>query len=346
MTNREIAKQLNISPAALSLILNNKPGISEAKRKDVLQRLEEMGYSHLIKTNQPQPVISNNLCFVVYKRHGKILNQHPFFLLMMESIENRASDYGYYILVTTIDNKTPMDIQFNKLKEMNAKGFIIFATEMFDDDIYNFEKLNVPFVAIDNDFTYLDINTISINNQMGTYQAINHLYQMGHRKIGYLKSSVFICSFGERTRGYMDALALFNLTLDEKYIYKLPYTEEGCYQEFKQLLDNGIELPTAFVTDDDTIAAGVMKAMAEKNINIPRDVSIVGFNDRPSCQISSPKLTSVNVPRHSFGSESVDSLIRLIKKSENATHNYRCLKLRVGTQLIQRESVYNLSDNK
>lgn len=339
MTNRELAQKLNISPAALSLILNHKPGISDSKRSLVLQTLEEMGYAHLIKPVSVAPAVSDNLCFVIYKRHGEILDQHPFFLLMIESIENHAREYGYHILVTTIDNKNPVEPQLSRLKEMNAKGLIIFATEMLEDDIFYFENLQIPFVAIDNDFTHLNINTVSINNQMGTYQAIEYLHGMGHRKIGYLQSSTVIQSFLEREYGYRNALNQLGLELYSKYIFKLPYTEEASYQNFRLLLDEKVELPTAFVTDDDTIASGVIRALTEKGFLIPDDISIVGFNDRPSCEISSPKLTSVNVPRHSFGVESVDFLIKLIERKEQSKAGVRCIKIRIGTQLVLRESV-------
>lgn len=338
MTNKEIALQLNISPASLSLILNNKPGISAAKREQVLQQLTEMGYVHLIKPNN-MPIANNNLCFVIYKRHGQILNHHPFFLLMMESIESQSSNYGYHLLVTTIDAENPLPPQFDRLKSMNAKGLIIFSTEMIDEDIVAFENLGLPFIAMDNDFSHLNINTVSIHNQMGTYQAIEYLYKMGHKKIGYLQSEVTINSFLERESGYQRALIEFGMQFDSNAIYKLPYTDESSYQRFKAILVDRPSLPTAFVSDDDTIASGVMSAMREHGIQIPDEVSIIGFNDRPSCEISSPRLSSISVPKQSFGTESVDSLIKLIDKNTGTRYPTRCIKLRIGTQLIQRDSV-------
>lgn len=96
MTNREIAQKLGISPAALSLIINHKPGVSDSTRDRVLTELQEMGCDNLIKKAPAVP--SNNLCFIIYKRHGEVLDLHPFFLLLMESIETRARSYGYNIL--------------------------------------------------------------------------------------------------------------------------------------------------------------------------------------------------------------------------------------------------------
>jgi len=335
MTNKEIARKLDISPAALSLVLNNKPGVSATTRKRVVAKIEEMGYSHLIKKSAQQ---STNICFVVYKRHGEILDQHPFFLLLMESVESQARKYGFSILLMTIDNRYPIEPQIAHLDGMDARGAIIFATEMLEEDLPFFDKLHMPFVALDNDFTRFNINTVSINNQMGTYQAIQHLVGLGHKRIGYLKCSTRISSFVEREKGFRDALSHFDLELETQFVFVARYTEEGSYQDFKAHLKENREIPTAFVTDDDTIASGVMKALRESGVSIPDDISIIGFNDRPNCEISTPPLSSINVPRHSFGAEAIDSLMRLIEKKEKAEANDRSKKTRIGTQLVVRGS--------
>ena len=96
MTNKEIAQKLGISAAALSLIINHKPGVSDATRDKILTQLEEMGYGNLVK-KMPTPA-GTNLAFIIYKRHGEILDLHPFFLLLMENIENHARSYGYKIV--------------------------------------------------------------------------------------------------------------------------------------------------------------------------------------------------------------------------------------------------------
>ena len=85
MTNKEIASQVGVSPAALSLIINHKPGVSEATRARVLNELKELGYEHLIKSSAAAEP-SNNLCFIIYKRHGEILDLHPFFFYLWKTL--------------------------------------------------------------------------------------------------------------------------------------------------------------------------------------------------------------------------------------------------------------------
>lgn len=339
MTYKEIAKQLNISPASLSLILNNKPGVSDSTRTAILAQIKEMGLEHLIK-KAPTAVAANNLCFLIYKRHGEILDLHPFFLLLMENIETQARNFGYNILLCTIDKRKPIKPQIIHLNELDIKGIILFGTEMQDDDMEAFSTLSVPFVVMDNDLTRLSCNTISINNQMGTYQAIEHLVHLNHKRIGYLKSRVRINSFKERHQGYQNALIHFGLHFAEEDILTVSYTEEGSYRDMLHYLATtpNLALPSAFVCDDDTIAIGVMRALKEQGYHIPNDVSIIGFNDRPSCEDTVPSLTSVNVSKYALAKETVDELIRLIQTQENITAETRSRKIRIGTRLIVRES--------
>lgn len=338
MTNREIAEKLGISPAALSLIINHKPGVSDATRASVLNSLREMGCEYLIKKAPVVP--SNNLCFIIYKRHGEILDLHPFFLLLMENIENRARTYGYNILLYTIDKRRPIEPQVERLNELDCQGAIIFATEMADEDMDAFSSLHIPSVTMDNDFTRLTCNSISINNQMGTFQAIEYLIKLNHTRIGYLKSNIRISSFKERHLGYESALKHFGLSFDPSDIFTVHYTEEGSYRDMRQYLEKSpaLSLPEAFVCDDDTIAVGALRAFTEHGYHIPKDISIIGFNDRPACEVTEPPLTTINVSKRTFAAETVDELIRLIENQENITSETRSRKIRIGTKLIVRQS--------
>ena len=342
MTNRELAKKLGISPAALSLIINHKPGVSEATRTAVLAQLNEMGLDHLVKKVPSPP--GRNICFIIYKRHGEILDLHPFFLLLMENIENHARTYGYSILLCTIDKRRPMEPQIEHINALDCQGAIIFATEMQDEDMETFRGLRIPMVALDNDFSRLTCNTISINNQMGTFQAIEYLVRNGHSRIGYLKGSMRISSFQERQKGYEDALAYFHNVLRPEDILVVDYTEDGSCRDIRRYLEQSppLPLPTAFVCDDDTIAVGAIRAFTEKGLKVPEDISIVGFNDRPTCQVTVPPLTSVNVSKHAMAAEAVDELMRLIEGRDGAVSEIRSRKIRIGTKLIVRESAARL----
>lgn len=334
LTNKEIAKKLNISETTLSFIINNKPGIAEKTRTRVMQELEYLGYGHILK--KEVAVLSKCICFLVYKRHSNILNQSPFFMLLMEQIDEQARASGFNVLVRMIDSSSSIDDQIRDINASDIGGTIIFATEMLDDDMEHFKYASAPVVSLDNDFTHLEMDSVVINNRVGTLKAIEHLVEYGHKKIGYLHCKTYINSFGEREEGYKKALQRFGLELEPKFVFRLGFNEEESYQDFKKILASGAELPTAFVSDDDTIAAGAMRALMEHGIQVPEMASVVGFDDRPLCERIIPHLTSISVPRI-FGSRAVDLLVeRIANPISDGACDYR--KIEVGVQLIARGS--------
>lgn len=114
MTNKEIAKTLGISPAAISLILNHKPGVSA------------------------QTPVTRTICFIVYLKDGRVLNQHPFFLLLMKSIESHARKCGYHITLITMNASIPIEEQLKSALPIASEGIILLATEMLDEDAQPF----------------------------------------------------------------------------------------------------------------------------------------------------------------------------------------------------------------
>lgn len=333
LTNKEIAKRLHISESTLSFIINNRPGVSEKTRSRVIQEIHNMGYEHLFK--KEAPVLSKSICFVVYKRHGKILNQSPFFMLLMEQIDEKARALGYNLLVRMLDGSDSIASEIQTMNASDTSGMIIFATEMFDEDMEQFRQASIPIVSLDNDFTHLEVDSVVINNRVGTLKAVKHLVDLGHTDIGYLQCKTHINSFGERATGYRNALNLYGLELSPRYRFSIGFTEEESYQDFRKILADGAELPTAFVSDTDTLAAGAMRAMLEHGVRVPEDVSVVGFDDRPLCQVIIPSLTSIYVPRF-FGARAVELLEAKITATDRDAVDYR--KLSEGVGLVPRNS--------
>ena len=251
MTNKEIAKTLGISPAALSLILNHKPGVSA------------------------QTPVTRTICFIVYLKDGRVLNQHPFFLLLMKSIESHARKCGYHITLITMNASIPIEEQLKSALPIASEGIILLATEMLDEDAQPFLNLPIPCLAINNDFSHMDISTVAINNQLGTFQAVEYLFLQGHRNIGYLHSLESISSFDERRDGYLSAMKHFHLELPQDDIYYVHYSEEESCQDIYRIFKDSPFHSTAFICDDDTIAAGALRAFRMLGYKVP---ALPGFS--------------------------------------------------------------------
>lgn len=334
---KDIAEAANVSASTVSLVLNNKPGISDETRQKVLKLVEEMGYSTNLLS---KPAFNNqgNIRFMIYKKHGFVVSDTPFFSALMEGIDQETRNERYNLVVSYVNecdtNKSEM---LRILAESSPDGIILLATEMLPDDLHTFNQLNIPFVALDNYFNMEKVDAIAISNIHGAYEATKYLIDMNHKKIGYLHSSIGINNFDQRKEGYTKALSDRDIKLNKKFIYCLEPTMEGAYNDMHKILQLKPSLPTALFADNDIIAFGAIKALKEHGLRIPEDISIIGFDDMPFCEMIEPALTTIKVNKQNMGMVAVR---RLVEKIEADSEGY--LKVEVGTELIIRRSVMNV----
>jgi DNA-binding LacI/PurR family transcriptional regulator len=330
---KDIAEALNVSPATVSLVLNNKPGIKKETREKVLSYIAREGYTSKSLTKQAAE-LNLSILFIVYKKLGKIVSDTPFFSQLIEGIERESRKNGYNLIVSYIDDKKEIPKLVSHRKEDQPKGAILLATEMSREDFRLYDQIGLPLVALDNYAENQNIDAVSIDNVRGSYLATSHLIEMGHTTIGYLCSSVKISNFDERKHGYLKALKHAELPADERFWIPLGPSQEGAYTDMKQALQAGQQLPSAFFADNDMIAMGAMKAMKEAGVKIPDEVSIVGFDDMPFCSMIDPPLTTIRVYKQKMGMLAVR---RLIDRMSDGSDDYA--KVTLGTKLIIRDSV-------
>jgi LacI family transcriptional regulator len=336
VTISEIARKANVSSATVSMVLNNKPGISMATREKVLKIVEEYGYSlpPLKKNNIKN---KGKLQLAIYKKHSKVVGDTPFFQALIEGIESKARHNSYQLTFKYLSDNSNIDSIVSDIKENYIDGMILLGTEMEENDFEKFMSIDIPVLLLDSYFLNINANYVIIDNVSGVYKATKHLLEHGHRKIGYLKSSVTIQNFKERYEGYAKALFESGLTPDPAFTVDLLPTMDGAYEDMMRVLSGKLRLPTAFVADNDIIAFGAIKALKENNIKIPDDVSVVGFDDMPFCTIIEPKLTTINVDKNALGQLAVDSLIQMIDGKKRIF-----FKTALGVTLVQRDSVLPL----
>jgi len=341
---KEIAEKLNISPATVSLVLNNKPGVSEKTRQRVLRAVAEAGYDTNM-LSKPALRDHKSIRFIIYKKHGNVVGDTPFFSALIEGIDYEARRRGYSAVISYINDDQNKDEVLQTIKDHPLNGIIILATEMNYDDLQPFVGINVPIVLLDSYFMDAHMDSIVINNIQGAYKATKYLIDKGHTDIGYLHSSVWINNFDERMDGFLKALSDNNIKLNKKNIFSLESTLDGAYRDMADVLQAGAELPTALFADNDIIAFGAIKALREHGVRIPEDISIVGFDDMPFCTVIDPPLTTVRVYKQDIGRLAVRRLIEKIRYNADIFVN-----IEVGTELVERNSVLDRNkigkDNK
>lgn len=331
---KDIADMLNISPATVSLVLNNRPGISEETRQKVLKLVEQMGYNTNL-LSKPALKHNKNIRFIVYKKHGLVVSDTPFFSELMEGIDQEARNDGYNLIISYVNEAENNKMEVLRIIEENPMdGILLLATEMQREDLQPFIRLNQPMVLLDSYFPSEKLDTVVIGNSQGAYDAVKHLVLKGHREIGYLHSANRINNFDERESGFLKAVEEHGLKLNKRNILMLDSTLDGAYRDMSKLLRADIKLPTAFFADNDIIAFGAVKALKEKGVKLPDDISVIGFDDMPFCQIAEPPLTTMKVFKNRMGRLAVKRLIDRIEENFEET-----VKIEVMTDLVERRSV-------
>ncbi|MDO4279911.1 MAG: LacI family DNA-binding transcriptional regulator [Lachnoclostridium edouardi] len=336
---KELAQQLGVSAATLSLVLNRKPGISDKTREKIIKELQNLGYGYLIKNPQSEAQLQKTIGFVIYKNDGKMLGLNSFYPLILDGVESTARKYGYNLVIINLE-RADIENQIRYITDANCVGYVIFATEMKNNEIDYFENLGLPFVLLDNYYNDRRINTVKVNNEQCCYLAVKHLVEMGHQRIGYLSSGLSINSFLERRKFSMEALISFGITDMDKYTYNIGYpidqSAEGILPILKKYKKS--QLPTAFLADNDLVAIGAMQGMKHFGYQLPDDFSFIGNADRPISSLIEPRLTTIRVPQERFGAEAIFQLIQQLQNQESSF-----TRVEINGELVVRESVKNIN---
>jgi LacI family transcriptional regulator len=315
----DIAKEAEVSPSAVSLALNNKPGISAEVKKKIISIAMNLGYRNM---NPVQYPVNGNITIRLLKiaKHGHIVNErhNPFITEYLEGIETETKKRRYKLEVSFFD-KVPVEEIVSGQKEAAADGLIVLGTELNAHELTFFAALKQPVVFIDTYFPLSVFDCVDMDNVDGVFKAVQYLYSNGHRNIGLVKSSLETRNFLMREHGFREALEYFSLPVQEKLIRGVDPTFDGAANDMGKYLEKSGGLPSAFFCMNDIIAYGCIKALRNAGLKVPDDVSIIGFDDLPSSSLSEPHLTTIRVSTQRIGSRAVEKLSeRIISHSQEA----------------------------
>ncbi len=336
--SKDIAKELNLSPASVSLVLNNKAGVSEVTRNRVLNYLKDLGLTDLLPEN---PEENKTILFLVYRKVKQVEENSHYFLQIfskiMEGVEHQVKNFGYKLMVTYADFDT-LNTEIENIKTENIQGLLILGTELLESQLDILKTLPYPIVMLDNYITNKDIDCITINNQQGVELAISHLISKGHSDISYLHVKGNANNFNERYFGFKRSLETNNLYFNEKNIISFSTSGgDAVYAELKKRISTLDKMPTAFFADNDIIAIWSIRILRELGYRIPEDVSIIAFDNIPLAEVLDPPLTTINIPKFEMGCVAVNTLINKIEQSIDCI-----LNVELKTSLIERGSVFSL----
>lgn len=337
---KDIAKLANVSVSAVSLALNNKPGISEETRERILKIVQDEGYIHK-SFNQESPVenqaSSKVVKFVACTNPGIVIEQFEelgFFTKLIKHIGQSLSSKGYSLMLSTINMNNLFDEIKHFSNENGHNGILLLGTDLTREQISYIAKHQPNIVVLDTCFETLNVDFVNMNSVLGAYQAANHFIKLGHKRIGYVQSNFRIQNFELRKKGFLTALKENNLDIAEKDYFNVFPTILTSQEQFKnEIIKRKNDLPTALFCESDYIAISVVKSLTELNIKIPDDISIIGFDNIQEASIITPELTTVHVPTEKMASLAVDRIIELMENSQSTK-----MKHIVDTEIVERKS--------
>ena len=329
MTIREIAVQAGVSPAAVSLVINNKKGVSEETRKRILAVMEESGYSPAVRKKGEKPL---KIVVLKYRVHGIAFEENQGFIAsIVDRIESECRHHGYDLMMYSCEPATAA-ATIRDMMNTPPDGVILIATELPEEDIPLLDMIDVPLVALDQNLYHPNADCVVMDNVNLMASLVKYLVDHGYREIGYFKFSQAVRNCDERYQGYLAALERLGLEAPEPVILKP--TVDGAFEDLAAMIRSGAYIPHgAVVCDNDTIAIGAIKAIREAGYSIPEDISIIGFDDIPFSATTMPALTTMRISRSAMGEMAVNILRRRMKHPD-----YPCMKLLLGGKLIIRNS--------
>lgn len=326
---KDIAKQLNISPSTVSMVVNNKPGVSSETRKRIIQALDDAGIK---LDNKKKP--SKYIRFLKYSKYGKVVDDNGFIATVTDGVDYGARELGYNVLISAMNQENMGEVMSMVQKDPRS-GIILLGTELVEDDLHILDGINVPVVVLDNTFEFVDYDCVTMNNHGIAFKAVKYLHEKGFNEIGYLGSTVSVNNFKGRYEGYIMALRSLGLKRNADYVLRVDSTMEGSYKDFKTSLEQGRSLPRAIFAVNDTIAVGAIKAMKESGIRIPEDVAIMGVDNIPFGLMVEPPLTTLAIYNDKMGRIASRRLIEKIETGDQCN-----IKQNVSAELIERSSTY------
>ncbi len=329
----DIAQAADVSVATVSNVLNGANRVGEATRLKVLEIARKMGYQ-----NPEYEGMKKSILLAIPIKHGRIVfDASPFFSEVITGIESACRKNLYELTISHVD---PSDTRLVNAMIGDAKRpMLLLATELEKDDIRPFLKRQGPMVVLDSYYFEYNFHCVSINNMKAGFIAAEHLIDCGHSEFGFVASSVFHNNMWERKVGFELALANHGFKLDEKNIFSVNPESERALVEFNELMDKRTEpMPTGLFAYNDIVGLAAHNALKRHGYKIPRDVSMVSMDDIPTITLVNPPLTSIHVPKYSYGYLAAEKLISLI-----GNQNMRSTHVQIEPYLVPRESVRDLN---
>ena len=334
ITISDIAEKAGTSKMTVSRVLNNHPYVNSKTRQKITDLMKHLKY-------HPNPTAVNlskmspqTIALIIQHEH---LFTTYYFSEVLQGVEKCADDHSFNLIIFNYSTRQELEIDritswyYGKF----IKGFLVLAPPQGSELVKRFKAEKIPFVVIGAHAGFNKVDFIDVENLNGAFHATEYLINLGHKNIGFIAGPADRGDARERELGYRKALSKYKLKFDPENIVCGYFSEDRGYQAMMQLLSREPRVTAVFAAND-LMAKGALSAIRDSKLEVPRDISIIGFDDINVASQLYPPLSTVKQPMFRLGEEAARFLIETDEKQKSK------LTRVLPTELIIRESCAHL----
>jgi DNA-binding LacI/PurR family transcriptional regulator len=320
-TIQDVARAAGVATGTVSNVLNGGRRVAPETRQRVLDAIQRLGYS------------KNSLARGLRTRRTETLGLllptilNPFFPALARGVEDTARRHGYTVFLCSTDRHAEQEGELCRvLLEKRVDGLVVVSPVLLPAELLP-PGVTAPLVIVegsslaDHSGNY---SAVTLDTAAGIAAAVRHLYNLGHRHIGYVRGPVGVRRADERWHNWQQAAVACGLSPAAHAVQTGDFTFESGYTAGQRLICRS-HPPTAIVAANDLMALGVMKAAYQLGLSIPQDLSVVGFDDISAAAYTTPALTTVAVPKYEQGAVAVDLLLQQLSVEQVQAPQVRTL---------------------
>ena len=330
----DVAKRAGVAPITVSRVINNSGYISQTTRERVEAAVKELGYVPNTIARGLRSKRTMTLALVV----TDITN--PYFTLMARGVEDVAGDSGYTVVYCNSDESEAKEEKYvNILAQRQVDGVLLVPSCGNVKTIKFLLSNDITVVALDRRVSGVEIDSVRSDSQDGAKRLINLLIRLGHKRIAMITGPKDVSTSVDRVTGYQQALSEADLDENE-LVYYGAFNQESGYEFTNQAMLHSPR-PTAIFGANNFITIGIIKALHDLKIDVPGDVSVVGFDDLPESMLVNPFITVARQPAYEMGRIATELLLKRI--SIELDEEYQ--ELILPTEIIEHDSISSRRNN-
>ena len=306
-TIKHVARMAGVSISTVSRVINKKGGVSKDLEDKIKSAIDKLKY------------IPNTVARALKGKSTKSIGliipsiENPVFPPLVKIIEDMANKYGFSTILCNSDGILEKEAKYLQLLvEKQVDGIILNAIGDYHEKLEVVKNTNTPIIVLGREIKEFKTTCVTINNFMGAHMAVEYLIKIGMKNIAFLFGSMeAISAINDRFEGYKQALKDYRIKYNGKLVAKGNRSFEGGTFATEELIKRGVPFDAIFASND-MMALGCIEKLIDSGYDVPRDISVMGYDDIPMASIFRPHLSTIRSPIQEFGKEAVKAILRII----------------------------------